>query len=453
MFSDNPLFDGQESSDNFTSLDSFDDTRYSYFRETEHSKNEEMKTPRMKFSTQFDFDISNIQYPENLHTLYISKFYKSIKPELCIGFEFLSIVSFDISEIPDRCFENCPSLKSVKATNKLFKIGNSSFKNCSELSEIRNINQLYKIGFSAFENCKSLKQFIVARIIEHDAYRNTGIEVLRINDSVSDDTLKVEVVQDSVFKDCSELQSVHIYSVNLSNSLFRGCIKLQDFQTDARTIEKYTFVNTGFETLDIPQSVSIINEHALSSISTLHTIIVNNINLKIHYKQIFNDNTNLNIIINVKKSELNKIIKFIINNQQFLSSFTNHDILISRPNSQPLTDLKEMIRIMNLTDELMPFISAKPKRSDSESSSPQIAADSKLNENKFKIFYILIAQQYYIIEEESNIKRMVSRLNKSNAAEHIDLNELDILNANLQEKLLRLKEFRDIYDLYKSKLV
>lgn len=444
MFSVNPLFNSNSPSPDFNQnqLNLIDDTKYKYYRETE-TESSILKTPRIKYSTQFSFETSNIEYPENLYTLYISKYYKSIKPALCLDFQFLTYVSFDVSEIPDRCFENCISLKSVKASNKLFKIGNSSFKNCSELTEINNIETLYKIGSSAFENCKLFKQFIMARIIEHDAYRNTGITELNINSHEDNLNNKIEVIADSVFKDCVNLKNVNIYSVQLGNSVFRGCISLKEFKTNINYINKYTFVNTGFEVLNIPESISIINEHALSNISTLQKIIINNINIKIHYNQIIDSKIDIilsedtKLKVNSKKTELYKLIKFIINNQHFIFSSSNNKISIYRSNSDTLTDLKELFNILNLNKDLSQYIDNF--------------------ENNLKIFYILIAQQYYIIEEEENIKQLVLKINKSGKNTNLNLNqlninELDTLNNNLKEKLVKLKELRDIYDLYKSKL-
>ena len=442
MFSVNPLFNSNSSSPDFNQnqFNLIDDTKYKYYRETE-TESSILKTPRIKYSTQFSFEVSNIEYPENLYTLCISKYYKSIKPALCLNFQFLTYVSFDISEIPDKCFENCISLKSVKASNKLFKIGNSSFKNCSELIEIDNIETLYKIGSSAFENCKLFKQFITARIIEHDAYRNTGITELNINSDLNNLNNKIEVIDDSVFKDCINLKCVNINSVQLGNSVFRGCISLKEFKTNINYINKYTFVNTGFEVLNIPENISIINEHALSNISTLQKIIINNINIKIHYNQIIDNRIDIVININSKKSEIYKLIKFIINNQHFIFS-SYGKISIYRNNSDVLTDLNELINILNLNKDLSKYIENI----------------NGLNfENNLKIFYILISQQYYIIKEEENIKQLVLRINKfgkntNDNSNIININELDILNNNLKEKLVKLKELQDIYELYKSKL-
>ena len=258
----------------------------------------------------------------------------------------------------------------------------------------------------------------------------------------------------------------------IGNSVFRGCISLNDFQTNINHIGKYLLVNTGFEILDIPESISIINEHALSNISTLRKIIINNVNIKIHYNQIMDSKININIIINVKKSELIKVLKFIINNQHFIVSSSK--ISIYRMSSNALTDLKEMIKMLDLNDDLLKYLDPSNSISNSKSSKSlkvnESNADSNSSSNsgsklkthesglnfddsKYKIFYILLVQQYFINEEESNIKQLVSKINKSNLiGNELNIAELDILNNNLKEKLIFLKELRDIYDLYKSKL-
>ena len=439
----NPLYS------DFSQLDLIDDTKYSYYRETEN-ESRILKTPRFKQSTEFDFEVSNIEYPENLHKLYISKYYKSIKPSLCVNFQFLIYVSLDVCEIPDRCFENCSSLQTIKATNKLYKIGNSSFKNCSELTNIDNVISLYKIGFSAFENCKLFKQFIPAKIIEHDAYRNTGLIEVIINSNDNEKSAnEIEIIEDSVFKDCSNLKLVRVYSVQLSNSVFRGCINLTEFQTNINYIDKYMFVNTGFEIFNIPESINLINEHALSNISNLNTLIINNVNLKIHYNQLFNQNNNFNIILNTtknknKKSELNNLIKFIINNQQFIcyNSLMKYDIRIYRINSNPANDLIELMKIIKLENLVaFAFINLKDLEINLNDS----------NFKQFKILYVLIIHQYYINEEENNIKQLVEQINHTMNSK-INITNIDILNNNLKEKLMKLKELRDIYELYKSKL-
>ena len=412
----------------FVKYDLIDDTRYRYYRESETPLQEpqnELKTPRNKTSTEFDFEVSNIIYPENLYILYISKFYKSLKPNLCQNLQFLTYISFDVSEIPDKCFENCISLKSVRATNKLYKIGNSAFKNCGELLEIENVNSLYKIGFSAFENCRQLTTFIPAKIIEHDAYRNSGLIEVNINYKTE---FKIEQIGESIFKDCINLESVSFYDINLPNSCFRGCINLTKFNTNISYIEKYTFVNTGFNVLHIPESITTIGEHALSNISPLRKIIVNNICLKIHYNQIINNDLDI-IILNPKSN----FLKFLINNQHFIASFVNSDrnICIYHNGSNAMSDLKDTIKSLHLNDELLPLL---------EDGHAII----------YVIFYILLIQQYYILEEEDNVRRMVSQINLKNS--ELNVEDLDILNNNLKDKLIRLKELRDIYDLYKSRL-
>ena len=176
------------------------------------------------YSFAFSFMFKNILMPKTMIILNESAFFNTGLTSVKIGknIEFLgdslykntTVTEADLSAsnikyIPNYLFENCTKLTSVFLPEKLKKIGENAFMNTA-LTNIELPSTIVYIGKSAFMNCHFLN-------------------------SIDLSSLKLTIVSDSLFKDCS-----HLETINLPD----GIIELQDYCFSNTSINEFEFSKT-----------------------------------------------------------------------------------------------------------------------------------------------------------------------------------------------------------------
>ncbi|MBD5447049.1 MAG: leucine-rich repeat domain-containing protein, partial [Treponema sp.] len=71
------------------------------------------------------------------------------------------VIPDGVTQINDRAFDGCTSLKSVTIPNGVTEIGESAFWGCTSLESVAIPNSVTAIGYRAFHDCTSLKSVII----------------------------------------------------------------------------------------------------------------------------------------------------------------------------------------------------------------------------------------------------------------------------------------------------
>ena len=166
------------------------------------------------------------------------------------AFTFANISGIDlnnISAIGNGSFSDC-ALESVDFTSSLITIGNEAFNNCTRLESVTFGSGVETIGDGAFANCTSLLS-------------------ISFPDSVTS-------LGESVLSDCTSLTAVH-FGNGIASIPKETCDSCDSLVTvtglkGKSSIGDFAFQSTGLESLTIPDSVTSVGMHVVSSpLSTL----------------------------------------------------------------------------------------------------------------------------------------------------------------------------------------
>ena len=138
-----------------------------------------------------------------------------------------TIIPNTVTKIRDYAFEGCTSLTSMTIPNSVTSIGHSAFYGCSGLADLTISNSLTRIQWGAFYGCSSLKSVTIPN--------------------------SVTFIEDCAFMHCRALSSVE-----MSNSV--------------RTIGESAFRYCNLLSVDIPQTVTKINDHAFGGCTNLKDV-------------------------------------------------------------------------------------------------------------------------------------------------------------------------------------
>ena len=138
-----------------------------------------------------------------------------------------TIIPNTVTKIRDYAFEGCTSLTSMTIPNSVTSIGNSAFYDCSGLADLTISNSITRIRWGTFYGCSSLKSVTIPN--------------------------SVTVIEDCAFMHCKALSSV-----DMSNSV--------------RTIGESAFRYCNLLNLDIPQTVTKINDYAFGGCTNLKDV-------------------------------------------------------------------------------------------------------------------------------------------------------------------------------------
>lgn len=80
-------------------------------------------------------------------------------------------ISYRVTSIWERAFENCSSLTSVTIPNGVTRIGYDAFKGCKALSTLTLPNSINSMGTRAFADCKNWQTIRVPQGMKKRFYR------------------------------------------------------------------------------------------------------------------------------------------------------------------------------------------------------------------------------------------------------------------------------------------
>ncbi len=145
------------------------------------------------------------------------------------------------TEICEEAFYNCSGLESITMPSSVTKIEDYAFRGCTGLSSITIPSSVTKIGNSAFRDC-------------------TALTSITIPSSVCE-------IGEYAFEDCSSLVSINVDENNLEYTSIDGVLYDKDITTLIRCPERKT-------SIEIPNTVTIIEHNAFSNCSLLTSIVL-----------------------------------------------------------------------------------------------------------------------------------------------------------------------------------
>ncbi|MDL2235627.1 leucine-rich repeat protein, partial [Christensenellaceae bacterium OttesenSCG-928-L17] len=226
--------------------------------------------------------LEQINLPVGLEVIGVSAF------QDCSGLMGTLVIPNTVNKLYGDAFKNCSSLTGLefKAGTALTLIGNTAFQGCSGLTGTLIIPAgITKIDSGAFQNCSGLTGVVfqgeTLQTIANSAFNGCAlIEEVEIPSSV-------ETIADSAFKNCSSLKKL-TFRVgengksklkSLEQNAFYGTV-IENLtlpsSVNSITIGPYCFQNVPLETLELGDSVSIIqynaflNNEANSKLTDLH---------------------------------------------------------------------------------------------------------------------------------------------------------------------------------------
>ena len=210
---------------------------------------------------------------------------------MCSGCAALTTLKGDLSKVPiisDSTFSGCASLQNVDFSSVRI-IEQNAFANCTSLKSIcKGAITAEDYGARCFYNCSALTAEVSGSIstIGQSAFQKSGITKVDVNGMVGGTV----VVGQSAFADCPALASASILSPEgavfsvkegvftncpvlttavyagpiITSSMFKDCVKLNDIQISATTINSNAFENCGsltmLKSLDDPTKSIIAKE-------------------------------------------------------------------------------------------------------------------------------------------------------------------------------------------------
>ena len=235
-------------------------------------------------------------------------------------------VTYRVTSIGQRAFDNCDDLTSVTLNNSITSIGQYAFSDCSELTSVVIPNSVTSIMWNAFENCtnltsvtipdgvtsigdcafggcKSLASIIIPNSVTsigYSAFGGTGWYsnqsdgVLYLDNcclgykgaretieelSLKDDT---RLIAGEAFKGCTSLTTATIGKniITIGRFAFENCKTMVSITlpNTIKTIETGAFKGcSALPSITIPSSVTSIGQVAFESCSSLESVYITNL--------------------------------------------------------------------------------------------------------------------------------------------------------------------------------
>ena len=265
---------------------------------------------------QTTFTVGNLEYTvidADEHTVSVSAATNTLSGALTIEPTVTNEnVSYRVTEIKDRGFENCRSLTSLTLPEHLTTIGQYAFNGCTGLTSITLPESLTTIKNNAFVNCQKVASFEIPNSVTtiggYAFYQCYALTTLTIPHSVTsigaglcsfctgltaitveagnqnyvsvDGVLytidTTQLVQYPIGKNASSFVFPNTVTT-IARSSFRGCTKLQSvtLPESLTSVAGYAFNKcSNLKTINIPSSVTCIDDHTFDGCRNLKAIAI-----------------------------------------------------------------------------------------------------------------------------------------------------------------------------------
>lgn len=164
-----------------------------------------------------------------------------------------------ITTFGNQVFTNCTALTTVHLPEGLTILGGYAFKGCTSLETVQLPSTLTTFGNYTFQGCTSLRSIEIPEQITYIGASNSA------------------TASSYAFDGCTALQNVTFLGDKveiIGTYAFRGCTALKEitFPSLLKTIAKYAFENSGFETVVIPSSVTTLGDYAFANCKSLTSV-------------------------------------------------------------------------------------------------------------------------------------------------------------------------------------
>jgi hypothetical protein len=172
-----------------------------------------------------------------------------------------------VTGIANHAFEDCTSLTSVVIRNSVTNLGDYAFHTCTSLASISIPNTITRIGISAFESCFSLTTVTIP-----DSVTSIGTLAFYGCRSFTNITIPSGVtnIGDRAFECGASLRAITVDPLNSAYSSADGVL----FNKGETVLIQCPGGKAGSYT--IPDSVTIIEDHALENCSSLSSVTIPN---------------------------------------------------------------------------------------------------------------------------------------------------------------------------------
>ena len=168
----------------------------------------------------------------------------------------------NITQIADKCFEECNKLKSLKIPNTVTSIGRNVFSNCTSLTGLTLSENLKSIGDNCFLACNSLCSVKIGKLNEFHGRVSYGVSLVLQKNKIKctdvfysiEDRRKFGVkipdvcnsLADKCFAQCQSLTSIEIPSTisYIGSYCFEGCKGLKNVSLPS-TVKSYDHAFAG----------------------------------------------------------------------------------------------------------------------------------------------------------------------------------------------------------------
>ena len=218
----------------------------------------------------------------------------------CTGVEKINIPD-SVTEIESSSFEDCINLVSVNIPDSVKKIGNEAFAGCEKIESINIPDSVTEIGGSTFANCSKLSNVKLSKNLEYMGGRAFGncekitqIEIPKSLDRCGDSGyssyqgpfgacsgLKTVIFESGItkipcylFEKCTGLEKIDIPDTVtvVENSSFSGCTKLEEvkYSNKLTKIENYGFYGcTLLKKVVMPDTINFIGNSIFQNCTSL----------------------------------------------------------------------------------------------------------------------------------------------------------------------------------------
>jgi len=182
-----------------------------------------------------------------------------------------------VTDIGERAFQDCKSLKNITLPNGIKQIGFAAFLSCSNLENVYIPDSLTVIGESAFSNCTSLNKINIPRGITYlndTFYGCTNLQNIVIPGNVKN-------IETNAFSGCSNLNTVTIEKgvETIGNGAFYQCTALKSISIPYG-VKEIGFSAFGqcknLEKISIPGSVNKIRDDTFDECPNISELVLQN---------------------------------------------------------------------------------------------------------------------------------------------------------------------------------